>query len=59
MNPDAILQYVNLLNMHTALLSGLASNVQMNSNSGYIAGAVIAVIILGYLFYTLFKPDKL
>ena len=28
------------------------------SPAGYFAGAVMALVILGYLVYTLVKPDK-
>jgi K+-transporting ATPase KdpF subunit len=27
-------------------------------SAGYIAGAVIALLIFGYLLYSLIKPDK-
>ena len=37
----------------------LSSAVQMHGNAGYLAGGIIAVIILGYLLFTLFKPEKL
>ena len=30
----------------------------MNTSIGYIIGAVIALFILGYLLYSLVKPDK-
>lgn len=31
---------------------------EMNSPAGYAIGAVIAIIILGYLVYSLIKPEK-
>ncbi|MCX6249159.1 MAG: K(+)-transporting ATPase subunit F [Bacteroidetes bacterium] len=31
---------------------------EMNSSSGYIVGAIIAMLILGYLVYTLVNPEK-
>jgi len=31
---------------------------EMNSPAGYAIGAVIALIILGYLAYSLIKPEK-
>jgi K+-transporting ATPase KdpF subunit len=34
------------------------ANVSVSRNAGYIAGIVIAAIILGYLLYSLFKPEK-
>jgi K+-transporting ATPase KdpF subunit len=30
----------------------------MGTDSGYILGAIIALFILGYLVYTLIKPEK-
>lgn len=30
----------------------------MNTHTEYITGMIIAVIILGYLIYTLIKPEK-
>jgi len=29
-----------------------------NSPEGYIIGGIIALLILGYLIYTLLRPDK-
>lgn len=29
-----------------------------NSSAGYVAGVIIALFILGYLFYALIKPEK-
>jgi K+-transporting ATPase KdpF subunit len=29
-----------------------------NGSAGYVAGAIIALFILGYLFYTLIKPEN-
>jgi K+-transporting ATPase KdpF subunit len=31
---------------------------EINSSMGYIIGAVIALFILGYLLYSLVKPEK-
>jgi K+-transporting ATPase KdpF subunit len=28
------------------------------SHSGYLAGGIIALLIMGYLLYALFKPEK-
>ncbi len=30
----------------------------LNGSAGYLTGAILALIILGYLVYTLFKPEK-
>jgi K+-transporting ATPase KdpF subunit len=43
----------------TILLAILLKPIEMNSNAGYVIGAIIALFILGYLLYTLFKPEKL
>ena len=32
--------------------------LEANTSTEYIIGAVIALFILGYLFYSLFKPEK-
>jgi K+-transporting ATPase KdpF subunit len=29
-----------------------------NSPAGYIIGGIIALLIMGYLIYTLFRPEK-
>jgi K+-transporting ATPase KdpF subunit len=31
---------------------------EMNSPTGYMIGAVIAIIILGYLLYSLVRPER-
>jgi K+-transporting ATPase KdpF subunit len=31
---------------------------EISSSLGYIAGAIIALFILGYLVYSLVKPEK-
>jgi len=42
--------------METKLL--MAAATEMASPTGYIIGAIIAVVILGYLIYSLIKPEK-
>ena len=32
--------------------------LEMNSIAWYIAGALIALLLLGYLLYSLIKPEK-
>jgi K+-transporting ATPase KdpF subunit len=32
--------------------------VEMSNSTGYLIGAVIAVFILGYLVFSLIKPEK-
>ncbi len=36
----------------------ITESVESNLSSGYIIGAIIALFILGYLLYTLIKPEK-
>ena len=42
--------------MKTILL--MVTTTETSSTIGYIIGAIIAVAILGYLIYSLIKPDK-
>ncbi len=41
--------------MNTVLMMEVQSS---GNNSGYAIGALIAVLILGYLIYALIKPEK-
>jgi K+-transporting ATPase KdpF subunit len=36
----------------------MSKPIEMNNLTGYILGAVIALFILGYLLYSLIKPEK-
>jgi len=36
----------------------MAATTEMNTPTGYIIGAIIVVAILGYLIYSLIKPEK-
>lgn len=31
---------------------------EVNSSTGYVIGAVVALLILGYLIYSLVKPEN-
>ncbi len=42
--------------MVTKLL--MVTTTETSSTTGYIIGAIIAVILLGYLIYSLIKPEK-
>jgi K+-transporting ATPase KdpF subunit len=42
--------------METRLL--MVATTEMSTSAGYIIGAIIAVAILGYLIYSLIKPEK-
>jgi K+-transporting ATPase KdpF subunit len=44
--------------MNPTLLSVTPKSFEMNSTAGYVIGALLALIILGYLVYSLIKPEK-
>jgi len=44
--------------MNSAILAITTRAFEMNSPSGYAIGGLIAFIILGYLVYSLIKPEK-
>ena len=44
--------------MNATMLVVTPGVFEMNSPTGYAIGAVIALIILGYLLYSLIKPEK-
>jgi len=44
--------------MNATILLVLSKPVETNLSSGYLIGALIALFIFGYLFYTLVKPEK-
>jgi K+-transporting ATPase KdpF subunit len=44
--------------MNAAFLLVLSRPVEINLSTGYVIGAIIALFILGYLFYTLIKPER-
>jgi K+-transporting ATPase KdpF subunit len=46
------------LDMNAAIVSAISKPTEMNSNAGYVIGAIIALFILGYLLYSLIKPEK-
>jgi len=46
------------LAMNATISLGLSKLVETNLSSGYVIGAIIALFILGYLLYTLVKPEK-
>jgi K+-transporting ATPase KdpF subunit len=45
-------EIISLLNVSANGLTG------SSLNAGYLAGGVLALFILGYLIYTLMKPEK-
>jgi K+-transporting ATPase KdpF subunit len=44
--------------MVATLLSVTAKSAGMNVTPGYVIGFIIALFILGYLIYSLIKPEK-
>jgi K+-transporting ATPase KdpF subunit len=44
--------------MNSAILFVEPAVFEMNSPTGYAIGAVIALVILGYLVYSLIKPER-
>jgi K+-transporting ATPase KdpF subunit len=49
---------IKSLDMKASILLVPLTPVETNISSGYIIGAIIALLIFGYLFYTLIKPEK-
>ncbi len=35
-----------------------ATNLLITTSTGYVIGAVLALLILGYLLYSFIKPEK-
>jgi K+-transporting ATPase KdpF subunit len=44
--------------MNAVILLGSSGSVENNLSTGYFAGAFIALLLLGYLIYSLVKPEK-
>jgi K+-transporting ATPase KdpF subunit len=44
--------------MIATIIMATSNPVEANNISGYLIGAVIALFILGYLLYSLVKPEK-
>jgi K+-transporting ATPase KdpF subunit len=44
--------------MNATILLTTSNYFETNIHLGYIIGALIALFILGYLLYTLVKPEK-
>jgi K+-transporting ATPase KdpF subunit len=44
--------------MSATILLVTSKPLEMNISSWYIIGAIIALMIFGYLLYTLIKPEK-
>jgi len=44
--------------MNTIILLLTFQTAMFSQSAGYVIGAVIALVILGYLLYSLIKPEK-
>ena len=44
--------------MNASILLVSSDPVEANLSSGYDIGVIIALLVLGYLIYTLIKPEK-
>jgi len=44
--------------MNAIILLAQSESFEMNTTTGYVIGGVIALLIFGYLFYSLIKPEK-
>jgi len=44
--------------MNASILLLTSKSSEISTNTGYTIGAIIALLILGYLIYTLFYPEK-
>jgi K+-transporting ATPase KdpF subunit len=44
--------------MNATIILATSKSVEVNTSTGYVIGAIIALLILGYLLYTLVKPEK-
>jgi K+-transporting ATPase KdpF subunit len=45
--------------MNATILFATSKPIEVNSSTGYIIGAIIALFMLGYLLYSLVKPEKI
>jgi len=44
--------------MNATILLVATKTLEMNNSTSYVVGAVIALFILGYLLFSLVKPEK-
>jgi len=44
--------------MNATILLTTTQTLEASTSTGYVIGAVIALLILGYLLYSLLKPEK-
>jgi K+-transporting ATPase KdpF subunit len=57
-NSGAILYHKIISVMNATVLLISPEPVEINLSTGYTIGAIIAILLLGYLFYSLIKPEK-
>ena len=50
--------HIKLSIMNATILLVSSEPVETNLSSGYVIGAIVALLIFGYLLYTLIKPEK-
>jgi K+-transporting ATPase KdpF subunit len=41
-----------------SIIPGQSDPALANSPAGYLIGAIVALLIMGYLIYTLLRPDR-
>jgi len=46
------------MKMIIILLSNVGAEAAQAQNQGYLTGGIIALLIMGYLIYTLIRPEK-
>ncbi len=44
--------------MNATILLATSKSAEVNTSIGYVIGAIIALLILAYLLYTLINPEK-
>jgi len=44
--------------MNVTILLATSPQFEMNTAAGYLTGGIIALLIFGYLIYSLIKPEK-
>jgi K+-transporting ATPase KdpF subunit len=44
--------------MDATILLATSKSAEVNTSTGYVIGAIIALLILGYLLYTLINHEK-
>ncbi len=50
--------FITLKPLLINIAAGTTGEKFMNDSTGYLIGGIIAILLLGYLAYTLLKPEK-